>query len=1632
MGVHGLWELLAPVGRRVSVESLGSRKLAIDASIWIIQFMKAMRDDRGDMIRNAHLLGFFRRICKLLFLRVKPVFVFDGGTPALKRRTVIARRRQREQAQSRIRKTAEKLLLNHLRTRKLEEIAGRGGTQNKSSMRNNIDNGNDVAAVDSGMNGTEGFPSSSGATSHSDVLKQEASDDLLVTSMIGHKKEDNEDTEIPEHEVQGLNGWDEVEKQDLDEDDEEELVYLPSTEGKLDPEVLASLPASVQLELLVQMREQLVAENRHKFQKVAKVPSSFSQLQIDAYLKTVAFRRGIQDAQKAAAVKGVGGVPVTRIASETNREFVFTTSYQGDKTALTGEGGGNSILTSLKPPQPKVQPPASTSSSLLCTNFTSLPINGGALSTDSDVIKNSDSTVQTYVDEKGRTRVSRVRGMGVLMTRDLQWNLYLMKDVEKRQALEELKDDNVSAFAESAVNSGDGEVFQKLIMGDNPSISESLSGRPPTSPGVLVQVDADQFIHDDVSAGVGPKVASNPDGMPHVPSIQITFNSNEDDEDEDLDLFKNLVRDGPQGSLEKPLVQSTASALVPVAEENDDDDCEWEDGDLQEMALAIQQSLAEHDRLRSAQPGVYPDSEDTGLSDDSDTGESGESEVEWEDGSGAVAVPAAGFTVAAGLGLTQEDIEVQEATRRSLNDVWRAPVRALPQLVIREPVEGGAKASPGGVSRVEEQESLATVDKGLNVDSEEARIARERARKGKAVAEDLIISSPAGVIRAAAEVRQQFQEIPSTDETQVSSVVAFNNNPRQDPSKYDDEKEEKSRLNNLANVNVGVAGFAIDDLVNREVGSDQNLKALLNGTKSNAEISVDVETDVPENPERIEKADILKEVESVHDAVNNCPKGSSPTPDQHDNLSSVVKPNFAKPGSESVLPMEEMLKDAEDMDLAKDREEMLMHEAGLLAEREALSRDEAELQAVFEKEQEELLAGIDKERELLLEEEAELRELQKKNERNADSVTSEMFAECQELLQMFGLPYVIAPMEAEAQCAFLDAEKLVDGVVTDDVDVFLFGGRNVYKNIFDDRKYVETYYMKDVETELGLDRDKLIRMALLLGSDYTEGVSGIGIVNAIEVVNAFDEDDGLKNFKEMVESVDLSLLELGGNGFKRKGSRSKAKDKKEKADDMGEDDATNEAAETSNGDDQDDAARELRQQAFMESHRAVSKNWKIPESFPSEAVVAEYKSPRVEKSKQGFSWGRPDLEALRKFCLERFSWPKEKADELLLSVLKEYDRQETQLRMDAFYAFNQRFAKVRSARIQKALRGTTGRLSKELVDVSSLDGPPAKKQKQRKGSSKKSVEKIATELVEEADLNSVQGNITEGLPDSEDLTSGHANRRGRGRRNRKNNKEAVKTRGRGRGRGSRGGRISDVTKADEDSASTASSESDHDDTVIEMKTKRGRPKRKAEDQLLPIRRSSRARKNEANYNEPAGSDDAADNPENEDDVSTGSQTSNPSREDHAEEIIDHRNFVQSSSAEYQAGAGAGHLRDDGDVHRDRETGAVAAETGSVPTPSYLFSGGGFCVPEEDVVPGLEGHHEQNDNIQPEQDVTEPCDPNELVSGQVDADITPDLSNVDQELIQTATQVAIEEMHTSASSGFRALPFLRRKRPSKQP
>ncbi|KAI6876811.1 PIN domain-like protein, partial [Hortaea werneckii] len=110
MGVTGLWQILQPCARPIKIETLNRKRLAVDASIWIYQFLKAVRDKEGNALRNSHVVGFFRRICKLLFFGIKPVFVFDGGAPALKRQTITGRKRRREGRREDAVRTAGKLL----------------------------------------------------------------------------------------------------------------------------------------------------------------------------------------------------------------------------------------------------------------------------------------------------------------------------------------------------------------------------------------------------------------------------------------------------------------------------------------------------------------------------------------------------------------------------------------------------------------------------------------------------------------------------------------------------------------------------------------------------------------------------------------------------------------------------------------------------------------------------------------------------------------------------------------------------------------------------------------------------------------------------------------------------------------------------------------------------------------------------------------------------------------------------------------------------------------------------------------------------------------------------------------------------------------------------------------------------------------------------------------------------------------------------------------------------------------------------------------------------------------------------------------------------------------------------------
>ena len=73
-----------------------------------------------------------------------------------------------------------------------------------------------------------------------------------------------------------------------------------------------------------------------------------------------------------------------------------------------------------------------------------------------------------------------------------------------------------------------------------------------------------------------------------------------------------------------------------------------------------------------------------------------------------------------------------------------------------------------------------------------------------------------------------------------------------------------------------------------------------------------------------------------------------------------------------------------------------------------------------------------------------------------------LFYFVKELLRLFGLPYITSPMEAEAQCAFLDILNLTQGTITDDSDIWLFGGQRVYRNFFNQTRHVEFYHAENI------------------------------------------------------------------------------------------------------------------------------------------------------------------------------------------------------------------------------------------------------------------------------------------------------------------------------------------------------------------------------------------------------------------------------------------------------------------------------------------------------------------------------------------------------------------------------------------
>lgn len=94
--------------------------------------------------------------------------------------------------------------------------------------------------------------------------------------------------------------------------------------------------------------------------------------------------------------------------------------------------------------------------------------------------------------------------------------------------------------------------------------------------------------------------------------------------------------------------------------------------------------------------------------------------------------------------------------------------------------------------------------------------------------------------------------------------------------------------------------------------------------------------------------------------------------------------------------------------------------------------------------------------------------------------------ECIELLEIMGIPYVIAPEEADSQCAELVKCGIADGVLTEDMDIMTFGANKIYRNLTSYKKETLEISMDDVLKELNLNYEQFVELCLLFGCDYCD------------------------------------------------------------------------------------------------------------------------------------------------------------------------------------------------------------------------------------------------------------------------------------------------------------------------------------------------------------------------------------------------------------------------------------------------------------------------------------------------------------------------------------------------------------------
>ncbi|KAI9891684.1 MAG: DNA repair protein rad2 [Vezdaea aestivalis] len=1201
MGVTGLWTVLQQCARPVKLETLNKKRLAIDASIWIYQFLKAVRDKEGNALRNSHIVGFFRRICKLLFFGIKPVFVFDGGAPALKKQTILNRKKRREGRRDDAVRTAGKLLALEMQRRAYEETEKR-----KEEQQGHYRDDDEEEPVSENPVYAEQIHMTQRERDQSQKFKKTDAYHLPNLNVSLENMGAPNDPRIMSQE--------ELEEYARQFHTGEDVSYYDFSKIDFNSTFFLSLPAADRYNILnaARLRSRLrMGYSKDQLDSMFKDRMEFSRFQIERVRERNELTQRLMNINGMNGENAMFGVDgIGRVAGERGREYVLV---KNDGV----EGGWALGVVSDKSEGKKEKP------------------------IDVEAPKTNLMEADDWEDEDVFEDVP-IEGLNRLPKRQPTLPLANKKtttsarpaDIEQGDSLfvAEGDDEWEDALFESLTAPEHDEEAEELDRAIAMSLEEQdIEGRLANPLDKFTQSRAEDSRVFSEASGKSIAQFANRQSNQAAPA---SYRSEAERSNDPMD-FQSILTASRRAQHKK---QSSFVPPAPpppkISPGNDASDKQTVGifgGPLPFERLSLGSSLFGKKAKPPVEPGGFEVSND-GSQPEFDAAQDGKKKEQ---------PPPPWFS-----GVLKDDLEAQKAIEHKQND---------------DQISEG-NHSPKRKGQLSDMDENGIIDVDMLEDENEPPVTKDNSRPE--MIEIDLIDEPA----------------PRTIETNIKSPEPLFVETGPEPEKDDPVPPAESEEEIMA------SDWSQSDYGDQVKVQDQSAEKVINQV-------LDEDSPAPSDFEKVlpDPVESLKQVSEIPPEVDTF---KSPQADAVAVAAAAADADAFEQQPYDASSPENDYSDPEDEALY----------AQLAAEADEHARFANSLNASGN-----LQSAADFDREL-----KQLRLQQGKDRRDADQVTQIMITECQQLLKLFGLPYITAPLEAEAQCAKLVELRLVDGIVTDDSDVFLFGGTRVYKNMFNQAKFVECYLADDFTKEFNLDRQNLIHIAHLLGSDYTEGLPSVGPVTAVEIVSEFGELTAFREWWMMVQSTP----------------------------------PTKEAAKKE-------------PTPFRRKFRKNAARIFLPPSFPDKRVDEAYLDPKVDSDTSPFSWGVPDLQALREFLMSTIGWSAERTDEVLVPVIRDMNsraKEGTQSNITNFFSGSvgvgaapvaggaDSFAPRQRVQKSKRMAGALGKLKQQA------------EQKKRGGQ----------EDMDDFDFDDVDNEILEVTNEPDDLTSNRPKKKARTAKTRTN------------------------------------------------------------------------------------------------------------------------------------------------------------------------------------------------------------------------------------------------------------------------